>query len=326
LAGSVEVSFPSGPWVLVLGMHRSGTSALTGALGALGLALPAPDDLVTGRYDNPVHYESRSLTDVGDAVLRALGGSWSAPPALAPGWERSDRVLPLATPAAAAARRAFPGDGPVAWKDPRLCLLLPWWRSLLPSPAATVLLWRDPEAVARSLRTRQGFPLSLGLALWERYNRAALDALAGHPTHVVRFEELLADPRSAVEAVAVWLAGPAGVPVATADGALAAAAATVSQELVHPPPGAGGGSRDLPEVVVRTGAALQERRGPHQRLPAAELPEPPPWMADVIQQRHDYEDLYARYMRYIRLRRRIPLAGLLGRLRARSRPGGAEGR
>ena len=113
MAGTVEEGFPSGPWVLVLGMHRSGTSALTGALGRLGLMLPVPGDLVTGRYDNPVHYESRALTDFDDTLLGALGGSWSAPPVLDPGWERSPTVLDVAGRAPRAARQAFPRNGPV---------------------------------------------------------------------------------------------------------------------------------------------------------------------------------------------------------------------
>jgi hypothetical protein len=109
-------------------MHRSGTSALTGALARLGLALPSPPDLVTGRYDNPVHNESRALTDLDDAVLGALGGTWSAPPELAPGWERSPGVLEVARRAPAAARRAFPGDrrrrsscGARPWPWPARC-------------------------------------------------------------------------------------------------------------------------------------------------------------------------------------------------------------
>ena len=92
MADTVVAGLPPGPWVLVVGMHRSGTSAVTGAVGRLGLAVPAAPDLVTGRPDNPVHFESRALTDVDDAVLRAAGGTWSAPPVLAPGWDKSAAV------------------------------------------------------------------------------------------------------------------------------------------------------------------------------------------------------------------------------------------
>jgi hypothetical protein len=51
---------PVGPWIVVVGMHRSGTSVLTGVLGGLGLSLPAPDDQWDPLPSNPEHYESMS--------------------------------------------------------------------------------------------------------------------------------------------------------------------------------------------------------------------------------------------------------------------------
>jgi len=289
-------------------MHRSGTSALAGVLGRLGLMLPAPGDLVAGRYDNPVHNESKALTDVDDEILAALGGTWSAPPVVAPGWERSDAVLGVTGRVPGAARRAFPVDGPVVWKDPRLCLLLPLWRSLLPAPVATVLLWRAPLAVARSLGSRQGFSVSLGLALWERYNRDALAGLAGGAVFVMRYEGLLDDPRASVTALARWLTATGHVPVTADESAISAAVSSVSEALARHE-----GEGELPEVLNRAVSTMTDLTGGHDRLPGTPTEVPPPWMADAIAQRRDYEDLYARYMRYVRLRRRIPFAGGRGR-------------
>jgi len=290
--------------VLVVGMHRSGTSALAGALGHLGLMLPASDDLVVGRYDNPVHYESQALTDVDDAILATLGGTWSAPPVLGPGWWRSDALLGVTGRAPGAARRAFPVDGPVVWKDPRLCLLLPLWRAMLPPPVVTVFLWRAPLAVARSLRSRQGFTVSLGLALWERYNRAALAGLAGGAVYVMRYEALLDDPLGSVTSLARWLAARGRVPVGVDPSSISPAAASVSGALARHE-----GEGELPEVLSRAVTTLTDLTGAHDSLPETPTQEPPPWMADAIAQRRDYEDLYARYMRYVRLRRLIPLIG-----------------
>jgi hypothetical protein len=304
LADIVETGLPPGPWVLVVGMHRSGTSAITGALGRLGLAVPAPDDLVSGRPDNPVHYESRALTDVDDAVLGAAGGTWSAPPVLNPGWDRSPSVTSVMERARPAAWRAFPAGGPVVWKDPRMCLLLPLWRNVLPGAVTVVYVWRSPLAVARSLGSRQGFTVSHGLALWDRYNRAALAALAGHEVFVVRYEEMLAAPESTLGPLARWLDHERRTPgVATAE-KIAAAVSSVSSKLsTHEGEGA------LPDVVRHAVDFLSPLGGANDSLATVELPAPPPWMADAIRQRRDYEDLYGRYLRYVKWRRKIPFFG-----------------
>jgi hypothetical protein len=290
--------------VLVLGMHRSGTSVLAGALGRLGLSLPAPGDLVTGRYDNPVHNESRALTSVDDAILGTLGGTWSAPPQLEPGWARSPALLDMTGRARHAAAMAFPRPGPVVWKDPRLCLLLPWWRGVLPPPVVTVYVWRAPLSVARSLRSRQGFPTSLGLALWERYNRHALAASAGHGVYILRYEELLDDPRASVSAVARWVHTAGRVSIRVDEEDVAAAASLVSGDLARHE-----GEGELPRVVGTAVEMLTDLGGANEPLPAVDMANAPPWMADAIVQRREYEELYARYMRYVRWRRRIPFFG-----------------
>ena len=202
MAKTVERGLPRGPWVLVVGMHRSGTSALTGALGRLGLALPAPDDLVAGRYDNPVHYESQALNALNDAILAALGRELERTARARPGLGSlgggpRSRHATLAR----AARRAFPVRGPVRVEGPAPVLAPAVVESAAPAACRHRVRMAVPHAVARSLRARQGFPLSLGLALWERYTRAALTALAGHAGYVLRYEELLADPRAALRPV-----------------------------------------------------------------------------------------------------------------------------
>jgi hypothetical protein len=195
---------PAGPWLTVLGMHRSGTSALTGALGALGFGTPARDDRMDWPESNPEHWESSSLTVYDDDVLADLGGSWDAPPELPPGWETGASIRSTPRPAAVAAG-AFPEPGPIVWKDPRLCLLLPYWLRFLPHPPACVLIWRSPLGVADSLRRRDGMEPAHGIALWERYNRSALGHLVGLDTYLCRYESLVTDPAHELEAVAAWL-------------------------------------------------------------------------------------------------------------------------
>lgn len=193
------------PLLLVVGMHRSGTSAITGSLGVLGFHTPhVRDRMGFSSASNAEHWESLSLSVYNDHLLAKLGGSWDAPPDLPLRWEHGDPEPELDS-ALLVLNRAYPLLGPSVWKDPRLCLLLPLWKRILPSPLAAILIWRSPLAVARSLQKRDGFHLADGLALWERYNRSALRNLAGIDTYICNYETVLRDPAGALNRIADWL-------------------------------------------------------------------------------------------------------------------------
>jgi len=189
---------------MVVGMHRSGTSAVTGGLGALGFGTPHPDDRMDENESNPDHWESVSINRFDERLLALLGGSWEAPPDLPANWENAT-ALHQVSDFGSVVTVAYRDPGPLVWKDPRLCLVLPYWRRVLPPPLAAVLVWRSPLAVARSLHRRDGMHLADGVALWERYNRCALEHLVGVDTYVCRYETVLDDPRGEFTRVADWL-------------------------------------------------------------------------------------------------------------------------
>jgi hypothetical protein len=194
-----------GPWVVVVGMHRSGTSAVTGAIGALGFNVVSADDRLSPHESNPEHWESLAVLLHNDAILEHFGATWDAPPRLAEGWE-DERGLPDRATAARLLAAAYPHPGPSVWKDPRVCLLLPYWREVLGSPIAAVLVWRDPLAVAGSLQRRNGTSLPYGVALWERYNRSAVANVADVDTYVLDYDAMIDDPAASVSGLTSWLA------------------------------------------------------------------------------------------------------------------------
>jgi hypothetical protein len=225
---------PAGPWVLVIGMHRSGTSAVAGVLGSLGFGLAREDDRMEWPESNPEHWESLSLGLHNEGLLNALGGSWDAPPDLPRHWEHSARILSGGDSGSLLAR-AYPRPGPAVWKDPRACILLPYWRTVLPGPIAAVFVWRAPMAVAHSLLQRDGMPLAAGLALWERYNRCAVEALNGVDTYVIDYRSVMADPSRFVQACADWLGSLDQFAVSRSGWDLDRAAASIATDLQHQP-------------------------------------------------------------------------------------------
>ncbi len=192
--------------VLVLGMHRSGTSLVAGSLHLLGLATCGPEDLMTGMPWNPSgHWESRSLSRFNDELLAETGRSWWYPPSAAP--EYSEIAGRLVTSPEAAARqfhRTYRST-PWVWKDPRLALLLPFWRRALGESVAAVLVHRNPLEVARSLELRNGFTVRFGVALWARYNRLLLEQCGRLPVLVVRYEDLVKGPDDWISTATAFL-------------------------------------------------------------------------------------------------------------------------
>jgi GT2 family glycosyltransferase len=172
--------------LLILGMHRSGTSLVARSLEVAGLYAGDSDDMLAAQADNPLgFYERRDLVQCNDALLAAVGATWFAPPAepLSPMGGDVGEVLTRL-------RNTSRGAGTFI-KDPRLCLTWPAWAA---AESVVVYVYRNPLAVADSLRRRNAFPLGYGLALWEHYNRCALAALDGRPYVAVSYDAIAADP------------------------------------------------------------------------------------------------------------------------------------
>jgi hypothetical protein len=177
----------------VLGMHRSGTSLVARLLIAMGCYAGEEHDLPPPDVFNPTGYwEHRDVWALNEEILAAAGASWLDPGA-ADLTRLSDETRAAFVARARALVAALDEHGSWMVKDPRLCILFPIWREALAHPLA-VLVWREPAAVARSLERRDGFPVPLGLAMWEEYSRSMLSSTRGLPRVAVSYEELVADP------------------------------------------------------------------------------------------------------------------------------------
>ncbi len=182
--------------VVVLGTHRSGTSALTGILGLLGCHLGDAEDFLPVRPDNPLgDRERRDVWRLDEDAFRALDVDWRTSATddlerLDPGTrnELEARIREIVA--------ALDRQRPWAIKDPRLCTLFPLWRPAL-TDAVCVHAHRRPVQVAASLRSRDGFPLQVGLAIWEMQVRSALRNAVGLPQVVVDHATLMREPAAA---------------------------------------------------------------------------------------------------------------------------------
>jgi len=195
------------PGIVVLGMHRSGTSAVARLLDGLGLDAGPESDLIGASPDNPYgHFEARALVDLDDEILAELGGSWLAPPDLDPDRQCELAAGELGDRARELLDQRF-GDRGWFWKDPRASLLVPFWRAVWPGPPRAILAVRSPDAVAASLSVRDDIPLDYGRHLAATYLATVSATIGGVDALTVVYERLLEDPEETTAAVASWLVG-----------------------------------------------------------------------------------------------------------------------
>ena len=179
--------------LLVLGMHRSGTSMVAGAIARMGAATGPPGEDLGASEENPRgFFERRDVVDLDHDILAAAGADWHRPARFDAGRISGSTRRSLLDRAARIAREL---DAARPWviKDPRLSLTLPIWREVLETPVA-VIVHRHPVEVAESLRVRNDFPAAFGIALWERYSLAALENTHGMPRILVSYNEWTTHP------------------------------------------------------------------------------------------------------------------------------------
>lgn len=186
--------------LIIVGMHRSGTSALTGAMHSLGADAGHSSDLTGASVENQKgFFERRDVREICDALLHAAHADW---------WKVSNfEIGQVEQNQLEQQRQRFSRivenlSKAKTWiiKEPRLCLLLPLLINLVPNPIC-ILIYRNPIEVAKSLRTRNQISLQQGIALWEKYNWAALQSVKHLPCVVVSYHDLIADQATTLDSV-----------------------------------------------------------------------------------------------------------------------------
>jgi hypothetical protein len=193
--------------ILVLGMHRSGTSAAAGVLVMLGGA-PPKTLLEPDAGNKRGYFESRALMDFHDELLASAGSSWTDWRQFNPAWYRSPAAPAFRDRAKQLFEDEFDSAPLAVLKDPRVCRFAPFWLDVLAGAnahARAVIPVRSPLEVAFSLRKRDGFPLATGALLWLRHMLDAEMASRGLPRSIFGLDGLLRDWRSVAEKAAAEL-------------------------------------------------------------------------------------------------------------------------
>ena len=190
--------------ILVLGMHRSGTSALTRMLNILGCALPG--DLLGSNHSNPEgHWESLRAIEINDALLAALGRHWDDIRELPDGWLQRPETEIARQQIRAFLDREFSGKKLWVLKEPRLCRLAPLWLEMMDEAgidARVIIPVRHPAEVAYSLARRDGIANGRSHLMWLQHLLEAEKATGSQPRVLVHFQDLMTDWRAQAARIA----------------------------------------------------------------------------------------------------------------------------
>jgi O-antigen biosynthesis protein len=191
--------------VIILGMHRSGTSALGAALEPLGLTVGKTVMSPSSEKGNPKgYYENLAITELHDRFLTSIKSIW---------WDH--RPVRNGRFSGAAARRFREellqllvdefGPARALIKDPRMCRLMPLWLPLIGeyfSQARFILPIRHPVEVAYSLKKRDRLKLDVGLKLWAVHVFESERTTRGFRRVFTTYDQLLQSPAETVSRVA----------------------------------------------------------------------------------------------------------------------------
>lgn len=189
--------------LIVLGPHRSGTSALTGVLSKLGADLP--ERLMAATDANPEGYfESKEVMRFNDRLLAEMGSSWHD---IAP---LNIDALPdqvkegYLGEAVEVLRGEFSNARIPLLKDPRICRLVGFWSEAFERINYTPVFihtHRNPLETAQSLKRRDGFPIEVGLLIWLRHIIDAEAATRDSARVFINYQDLLDDWRTEISRI-----------------------------------------------------------------------------------------------------------------------------
>ncbi|CBL43691.1 hypothetical protein HDN1F_01080 [gamma proteobacterium HdN1] len=197
--------------IVVLGMHRSGTSAITRALQTLGVELG--DNLLAPMPNNNEKgfWEDLDILDLNTRMLAALGLDWDSLPVASQEQVESDALRSFREEATQTLQQKIKNSSHFGIKDPRICLLLPFWKPIfqqLNLNVFYVICVRHPLAVAQSLARRDQFSIEKGLQLWLGYSRTILAQTSNDPHVFLEYEFLLQAPEYSLKRIAKLVSLP----------------------------------------------------------------------------------------------------------------------
>ena len=178
--------------IFILGMHRSGTSAIAGLL---------------------------NFVEIHDTLLESLGRSWDDVRPLPENWLESEAAKTAEKNLINVIHRDFAGSEQNLWgiKEPRACRLIPLWKRVFEKIHVEphfIIIYRSPLEVSMSLKERDGLVDGKSIFLWIQHNLQAERETRGFKRCFISYNHLLDNWREDLEQIKETLDVPIHVPKA----------------------------------------------------------------------------------------------------------------
>ena len=194
--------------IIVLGMHRSGTSAITRSLKALGIDL-GNNLMDEAERNNPKGFwEDVDINNLNIDLLNALGYDWHTITPISKIELTSPTAESFKLRAVTLLREKLKNTTMFGLKDPRICRLLPFWKTVFEHLAINVryiIASRNPMSIVRSLNKRDGFDFTKGYYLWLDHIIHSIDKTSDTLRIVVDYDLLIESPEEQLKRIADFL-------------------------------------------------------------------------------------------------------------------------
>ena len=193
--------------IIVLGMHRSGTSALTRGLSTLGVALG--DALHPAGPDNPTGFwEDSDVIAINNQILGLLGSAHDRMGVIDADVLDLPDIQQIYQTAKELVEQKTASTSIWGMKDPRITRLLPFWKKLLNElgfKVGYVIALRNPLNVAASLTARNQLAPVKSYVLWLEHMLQAVAYTQSENRLVVGYDNLLSDPYKQLQRISAAL-------------------------------------------------------------------------------------------------------------------------
>jgi len=198
--------------IVVLGMHRSGTSVITRSLKVLGVELGNNLMPAVQNVNDKGFWEDMDFFSLNEEILRTLQErEWHS---LRPIHQKefdNKSLTPLKMCAIDLLRTKTTQTPTLGMKDPRFSILLPFWKeifSFLELDTCYVIAIRNPHSIALSLQKRDGFEFKKSYCLWLNHILPCFVETINQPRIVVNYDQVIAHPEAQLRRISEKLSLP----------------------------------------------------------------------------------------------------------------------